>query len=375
MSSADSPPQPPPPLPKPKTYLLTSSLTPLGHALSLHLLSQGATLAACCTRTELTSPVLPLLRSSAPDPTRLIILELDPMVPSTIQSALATAATTFGRLDVVVHTGIPTYLGALEELSSTDITGQFEIGYFGRVAVVKSALSVMRRQRGGHIVVVTGLTGAMGTPGMAVRCAADHAIEGMLDALAFEVAPFAVRVSVVQPSVEVAVWGGGEVQCAEGREEYAGVRQVSAVRGMVGRTLGEGELEDTVRIIAEIAGVENPPGRVTVGEEGVEMVKERLKTLSEELEEYLEASLGADISAPPGQAPPAYLLSLARPKDLYFSQAKKGGGVPSFLDFLAARKLALRNKVSVGQNSDYLRLNLLGLFVRPGPASNIPLRE
>ncbi|KAF8532933.1 hypothetical protein BDD12DRAFT_867794 [Trichophaea hybrida] len=286
MSSADSPPQPPPPLPKPKTYLLTSSLTPLGHALSLHLLSQGATLAACCTRTELTSPILPLLRSSAPDPSHLIILELDPMVPSTIQSALATAATTFGRLDVVVHTGIPTYLGALEELTPTDITGQFEIGYFGRVAVVK---------------IVTGLTGAMGTPGMAVRCAADHAIEGMLDALAFEVAPFAVRVSVVQPSVEVAVWGGGEVRCAEGREEYVGVKQVSAVRGMIGRTLGEGELEDTVRIIAEIAGVENPPGRVTVGEEGVEMVKERLKTLSEELEEYLEASLGADISAPPGQ--------------------------------------------------------------------------
>jgi len=227
------------------------------------------------------------------------------MSPSTVQSALATAAATFGRIDVVVHTGIPTFLGALEELSPTDTTAQFEIGYFGRVNVVKSALAVMRRQRGGHIVVVTGLTGAMGTPGLALRCAADHAIEGMLDALAFEVAPFAVKVSIVQPSVETAVWGGGEVRVAAGIDGYAGIRQVAAVRGLAEsvaeRVLGAAELEDTVRIIAEIGGSENPPGRVTVGEDGVEVVKERLKTLSEELEEYLEASLSADISAPPGQ--------------------------------------------------------------------------
>ncbi|KAI5820075.1 hypothetical protein BZA77DRAFT_126473 [Pyronema omphalodes] len=293
----------PSPVQKHKTYLLTSALSPLGHALSLHLLSLGCNLAACCTRTELSSPLLPALRdagSNSQNGSRLIILELDAMSPSTVQCALATAATTFGRLDVVIHTGIPSFLGALEEMSATDTVSQFEIGYFGRVNVVKSALTVMRKQRGGHIIVVTGLTGAMGTPGMSLRCAADHAIEGLLDGLAYEVAPFAVRVSIVQPSVEVAVWGGGEVRVAKEMGDYEGVEQVKMIRGMAGRVLVGEELSDTVRILAEIGGIENPPGRVTVGEEEVEIVKERLKTLSEELEEYLEASLGADIMAPPG---------------------------------------------------------------------------
>ena len=54
-------------------------------------------------------------------------------------------------------------------------------------------------------------------------------------------------------------------------------------------------LADTVGVIMQIAALENPPGRIVVGSESVEQVKDRLKTVSEELEEFLEASLGADI--------------------------------------------------------------------------------
>ncbi|KAI5854886.1 hypothetical protein BZA05DRAFT_435083 [Tricharina praecox] len=298
-----------PPPPKPKSYLLTSALTPLGHALSLSLLDLGASLAACCTRTELSSPLLTTLRAHMHSGT-LIILELDPLSASICQSALATAVAAFGRIDAVVHTGVPTFVGALEEMAPGDITRQFEAGYFGRVNVVKAALSVMRKQRGGHIVVVTGLTGAMGTPGLSLRSAADHGIEGLCDALAFEVAPFGIRVSIVQPGIETAVWGAGEVVVVKEKEEYRdlpGGEAARRVRGLAERVDKMGGmaevdgLADTVRIVVEIVGSENPPGRVTVGEEQVEIVKERLKTLSEELEEYLEASLGADITAPPGQ--------------------------------------------------------------------------
>lgn len=52
---------------------------------------------------------------------------------------------------------------------------------------------------------------------------------------------------------------------------------------------------ETVSIIMSIAALENPPGRIVVGSEGIEQVKDRVKTISEELEEFLDASLGADI--------------------------------------------------------------------------------
>jgi hypothetical protein len=54
-------------------------------------------------------------------------------------------------------------------------------------------------------------------------------------------------------------------------------------------------MSETVSIILHIAALENPPGRIVVGNEGIEQVKDRVKTVSEELEEFLEASLGADI--------------------------------------------------------------------------------
>ncbi|KAA8913174.1 hypothetical protein FN846DRAFT_772501 [Sphaerosporella brunnea] len=288
--------------PKPKSYLLTSCTTPFGHLLTTTLLGLGASVAACCTRSEFSSPLVSALRDT-PTSGGLVILELDALSAATCQSALANAVRAFGRVDAVVHTGVSSFVGALEEMGDTDIKRQFEEGYFGRVNVVKAALTVMRKQRGGHIVVVTGLTGAMGTPGLSLRCASDHAIEGLLDALAYEVAPFGVRVSVVQPGVEAAVWGQGGVFVAQPGAAYDEVEAVARVRKLagMGMRVEEEEVRDAVKIVVEIAGSENPPGRITVGEEQVDLVKERLKTISEELEEYLEASLGADINAPPGQ--------------------------------------------------------------------------
>jgi NAD(P)-dependent dehydrogenase (short-subunit alcohol dehydrogenase family) len=299
----------PAPPPKPKTYLLTSCTTPLGHLLTQTLLGLNLQVAACCTRSEFRSPLLtPLLQSY---PTQLTLFELDAISPATCQSAIAAAVVRFGRVDAVVHTGVcSTVVGALEELGATDVAASFEDAYFGRVNVVKAAVAAMRKQQrgsGGHIVVVTGLTAAMGTPALSLRCAADHAIEGLLDGLAFEVAPFNIRVSVVQPPVEVALWGMGEAKVAEelnAYKEVEGGERVGTVRRMaemMARDRVQNDLlEDTVRIIVEIAGTENPPGRITVGEEAVEVVKDRLKTLSEELEECLDASLAADINAPPG---------------------------------------------------------------------------
>jgi NAD(P)-dependent dehydrogenase (short-subunit alcohol dehydrogenase family) len=143
----------------------------------------------------------------------------------------------------------------------------------------------MRKARYGHIIAVTGITGAMGFPGLGARCAADAALEGMLEAMAFEVAPFGVRVSVLQPGLGV-VNVRQEEKVEEGLE---GVKKVC-------REESGGEEEGGVlEVVERIAGRRDPPVRVAVGEDVVESVKERLKVVSEELEEMLEASLGCDI--------------------------------------------------------------------------------
>lgn len=122
----------------------------------------------------------------------------------------------------------------------------------------------------------------MGFPGLGARCAADSALEGMLEACAFEVAPFGVRVSILQPGLGVVVVKDG----GEGGHGLEGVRRVC----------GGGEQEgEVLDVVWRIAGRGDPPLKVCVGEEVEESVKERLKVLSEELEELLEASLACDV--------------------------------------------------------------------------------
>ena len=120
-----------PPPAKPKSYLLTSATTPLGHALATHLLSTGANVAACTS-----TPHTPLTTLLTIPTGTLLAPHLDPSIPSTTQSALATATASFGRLDAVIHVGIPTLIGALEELSPAQIALQLESGYYQRARTV-----------------------------------------------------------------------------------------------------------------------------------------------------------------------------------------------------------------------------------------------
>lgn len=151
----------------------------------------------------------------------------------------------------------------------------------------------MRKQRFGHIVAVTGL-GSQGCAGLGIAAAADHAVEGLVDAVAFEVAPFGVRCTVVQAGDGVV--GGQNVEVA-GPVEGEVLQRVEKVVNGLKEGIDEEQVREVGRVVFEIAGLENPPGRITVGVEEGEGVRERLKMVSEELEEFLEASMKADVPA------------------------------------------------------------------------------
>lgn len=199
---SDPPPQPEPPRP-PRVWLITSASNPIGHATALAALQAGESVAAGCTREEIHADDGPMRELKLTGGDRFAVLELDTRNIALCQSALAETVHTFQRVDVVLNCSsqciYPTplslpelqradaamrweaYIGTLEELPHTHILAQFEATYFGPVNMMRSAVPFLRRQRGGHIVNVTGLTGHMGTPGLSVRCAGDHAVEGFSD--------------------------------------------------------------------------------------------------------------------------------------------------------------------------------------------------
>lgn len=104
----------------------------------------------------------------------------------------------------------PAVVGTVEELSTCPATldlvrRQFEVIFFGHVNFIKAILPLLRAKHNGHIILLSGIYGHIATPGMPMYCAATWALEAYCDSLAYEVAPFNIKMTIVQPSKEINV--------------------------------------------------------------------------------------------------------------------------------------------------------------------------
>jgi NAD(P)-dependent dehydrogenase (short-subunit alcohol dehydrogenase family) len=217
-------------------------------------------------------------------------------------------------------------VGTVEELSTTLATqnlvrDQFETIFFSQVNFIKAALPMLRAEHTGHIMVLTSIGGHIGTPGMPMYTAATWALEGFCDSLAYEVAPFNIKVTIVQPHKEIQTLTN-KIVFAPSLPFYDSENNPApSVRDMLTNMLnmnpetvvGQSDTEalqrypklpstsidrlvaETVHALTAIGGHENPPARHIVGFEGAEAVKEKLKTVTEELEDFVEASVAVDI--------------------------------------------------------------------------------
>lgn len=116
-----------------------------------------------------------------------------------IKSGIQKALNKFGHIDVLVNnTGYGT-IGAIEEFSLEEIRAQMETNFFGAITITKEFLPLMRQQGSGHIVQISSQAGFRAAPGFGVYNASKFALEGFSEALAQEVAPFGIRVTIVEP--------------------------------------------------------------------------------------------------------------------------------------------------------------------------------
>ncbi|EME47679.1 hypothetical protein DOTSEDRAFT_69587 [Dothistroma septosporum NZE10] len=262
---------------------------------------------------------------------RLRVVALDVRMMGQCQSAVAEAVRCFGRVDVLFCCQSEVVVGTVEELSQSPRTlslvkDQFETNFFGPVNIIRATLPVFRSKKNGHIVLLTAITGHLGTPGLSMYCASQWAIEGYCDSLAYEIAPFNIKMTIVQPNMEINVLthritSAPPMACYTEENNPAPLsrnilsslldRIDGAAEPVTGDQLHSSEVQslypplskgmkerlvaETVHAVAAIGGHDNPPARHIVGIEGVLAVKEKLKTVSEELEEFVECSSAADI--------------------------------------------------------------------------------
>ncbi|WP_158889558.1 SDR family NAD(P)-dependent oxidoreductase [Amycolatopsis anabasis] len=181
--------------------------------------------------------------------------------PAQVRWAVAEAAATFGRIDVVVNNAGYAAAGAFEELSDAALREQFEVNFFAAADVLRATLPYLRAARSGHIVQISSLAGQIGAPGMSAYTASKHALEGLSVSLAEELAPFGIRVSIVEPG---AINTGFRRSWAE-RERPGTIADYDGLDRIGRDARRPTEPEEVAAAILALVDLPEPPLRLPVG--------------------------------------------------------------------------------------------------------------
>jgi len=281
-----------------KTWFITGTSSGFGHAFASYALQNGYNVVA----TARDPAKLQELVSQAPD--RVLALPLDVNRPGDAQAAVQAALKRFGQIDVLINNAGYGILGAVEETPESELRALMETNFFGAVSVIKAALPALRSQRSGAIVNISSLGGQLSFAGFSAYSASKCALEGFSEALAQELAPFGIKVLIVEPGNFRTNLLGSGTRRMPAMDAYSqtvgGTREFA--RDMHGAQLG-----DPLKAAAAIdkaLSAENTPLRLQLGGDAVAAIRDHAKKLLEELEAWEPIAVDTRIDGAEATAKP-----------------------------------------------------------------------
>jgi NAD(P)-dependent dehydrogenase (short-subunit alcohol dehydrogenase family) len=224
-----------------------------------------------------------------------LVAQLDVANFSQIRLAVGAAEKAFGRIDVLVNNAGYGYLAAVEEGEDQKIRDMFETNFFGLAALIRRVLPGMRERRHGHIINISSVGGLLGNPGAGYYNATKFAVEGLSEALAKEVEPLGIRVTVIEPGPFRTDWAGRSLkQVQHPIEAYA--HTAGARRAQISSYSGRqpGDPARAAQAIIRIAESAAPPLNLVLGKDGLKRVREKLDRFSASLTQWESLSVGSD---------------------------------------------------------------------------------
>jgi NAD(P)-dependent dehydrogenase (short-subunit alcohol dehydrogenase family) len=276
-----------------RTWLITGGSQGLGKALVLAVLEAGDQVVVTSRKPE----ALASLQAKYPE--RLSAVALDVTSPSEAREVVAAAVERFGSIDVVVNNAGYATSGSIEDFPEDEFRAQIEANLYGVVNVTRAALPVLRGQRSGHFVQISSIGGRVGgTPGLSAYQTAKFAVEGFSEVLANEVAPFGVKVTIVEPGGIRTGWAAGAAEpsgpVTPGYEETVG-----AWLGRFAEYAGH-EPGDPARMARAIIGAveaPQPPRRLLLGSDALGIAISSEENRLAEANEWAQVSRSTDFPA------------------------------------------------------------------------------
>ena len=224
----------------------------------------------------------------------LLVVTLDLTKPEDALIAVRAAVDRFGGIDFLVNNAGVFYAGYFEEVSPDQYRSQIETNLFGPMNVTRAVLPVMRQQRSGHVVTITSLAGIVGVDFCSAYATSKFALEGWMETLAQDVAPYGIKTTIVEPGffrTELLVEGVSTIWPDLSIQDYAErtASTIQAWKSMNGTQAGDPAKIGAALVV--IASMDNPPARWAAGADAVGALEQKAETL------LAQAAAHRDLSA------------------------------------------------------------------------------
>lgn len=214
-----------------------------------------------------------------------LVFKLDITDLTAIEQVIAQVIAKFGRIDVLVNNAGVGFVGAIEETSIEETRKVFEANFFGTLKLTQAVLPYMRKEQNGHIVQISSHGGIKAFAGFGIYNASKFALEGFSEAMAQEVAPLGINVSIIEPGpfrTNFAGKGLGEAQAII--DDYAATAGAfrTKLKGVDGKQ--EGHPIKAAKAIIDLVNSAQPTLRLPLGKIPLATISMKLDSVKSDLE-------------------------------------------------------------------------------------------
>jgi short-subunit dehydrogenase len=272
-----------------RVWFITGTSTGFGYLLTEEALKRSERVIATAR------DVSKLSRLTRQYPDRIKTLTLDVTNPREIISVAERGIAAFGRVDVLINNAGYGVNGAIEEVSEDEFEPMFQTNIYGLIRVTRAFLPHLRQRRGGHIFNLSSIGGLIGAAGWGFYNTTKFAVEGFSEALAEEMKPFGVRVTVVEPGPFRTDFLGRSGKLAR-RELIAYAATAGKAREYLKTQSGKqpGDPLKAVEAIIATANSPKPPLHLILGRIALTRFRHKLSDWQQEIAEWESLTTGSD---------------------------------------------------------------------------------
>jgi NAD(P)-dependent dehydrogenase (short-subunit alcohol dehydrogenase family) len=272
-----------------RTWFITGASTGFGRLLAEEVLKRGERVAATARDT---AKLDDLVRQY---PTTAHVLPLDVTKPEQIARTAEQAIEVFGHIDVLVNNAGYGVNGAIEEVSEEEFEHMFQTNIYGLIRTTRAFLPHFRHRRSGHIINFSSIGGLIGSPGWGFYNTSKFAVEGFSEALAAEMNPLGVKVTVIEPGPFRTDFLGRSGKLAE-REITDYAQTAGRAREYLKTQSGKqpGDPQKAIEAVIAVADAAQPPVHLILGKLALNRFRDNMASWEKEIAAWESVTTGAD---------------------------------------------------------------------------------